>query len=158
MVVPDLDNQKKIDILLKALDERYKVLHAIRERIQNICLWSLGIFLGAGGWVIQKGTGLSVRERIAFTILITIAFVVVRFFYLHDLVKGFKAQQKVTASIEEKLGLFAKDFLEGVNESIYPPIWMDAGTANGQGHFVRTNYLLLYVGVLLLLLIIWLPG
>ena len=152
----DLDSKSKLQILLSALEERYKSLHIIRERIQNVCLWTLGILLATGGWLVQNGTSLTYQQKIFFSILIGIAFIVIRFFYLSDLEKGFKSQQRVAASIEEKLGLFGERFLGASEKSIYPQSWKDAGADTGGGKFVNRNYLLLYIGVTLLLLIIWL--
>ena len=62
--------------------------------------------------MIQNGTNLTCQQKIFFTILIGVAFIAIRFFYLSDLEKGFKSQQRVAASIEEKLGLFEKGFLD----------------------------------------------
>ncbi len=36
------ESKSKIDILLKALDERYKSIHIIRERVQTVSIWILG--------------------------------------------------------------------------------------------------------------------
>jgi hypothetical protein len=148
-----LSNEQKIEILLKALEERYKSIHIIRQRVQNICIWTLGLFITAAGWLMQSPKELGVKERILFSLIILITIIVVRAFYLNDLEKGFKTQQQIQARIENVLGLcksgvFSKD-------PIYPESWQKAGTSAGKGKFFVHNYLLIYLGTLLLLVSIW---
>jgi hypothetical protein len=148
-----LSSEQKIEILLKALEERYKSIHIIRQRVQNMCIWTLGLFVTAAGWLMQSPKELAVKEKIIFTLIILITIMVIRAFYLNDLEKGFKTQQQIQARIENVLGLcksgvFSKD-------SIYPESWKEAGTENGKGKFFFHNYLLIYLGTLLLLISIW---
>lgn len=154
----EFDNQSKTNILLHALEERYKAQHTIRERIQNICLWTLGIFLTAGGWLIQSQKVLLLGQKILFSILVIGAVLVLRLFYLADLQRGFKSQQRVGAQLEKRLKLFDKDLWGAPDQSVYPSEWQHSGMDNGEGKFLNTNYLLLYTGAVLLLLVIWLSG
>ncbi|SRR5581483_2647161 len=154
----DLSPETKIQILLQALEERYRVLHTIRERMQNVSLWSLGILLGAGGWLIQSKNILTCEQKILFSFFVLIAFAVVRFAYLSDLAKGFRSQQQVVARIEDILGLFDKNFSGSSEESVYPERWKNSGLKGGDGKFIQTNYALLYIGVVLILIVILLNG
>ncbi len=148
-----LTKEQKIEVLLHALEERYKSIHIIRDRVQNSCLWILGLFITAAGWLMQSTRHLAIREKIFFSLMIFIAVIIVRFFYLSDLEKGFKAQQKIQAKIENILGLCSSGVF--ASESIYPEKWASAGTKNGEGKFFLHNYLLIYIGTLFLLLSIW---
>lgn len=148
-----LNNDQKVDVLLKALEERYKALHIIRERVQNVCLWTLGLFITAGGWLLQAKAVPSCSEKIMFTIIIVVVVGVLRALYLSDLEKGFRAQQKVQAKIEETLGL-CKPGIFRVDE-IYPQEWAQAGGAASKGKFFLHNYILIYVGTAILIACLW---
>ena len=148
-----LTDQQKVDVLLKALEERYNALHIIRDRVQNVCLWVLGLFITAAGWLLQSTHSFTNSERVFFSIMIITSIIIVRVFYLKDLEKGFKTQQQIQAKIEDALGLCKKGiFLE---DSIYPEDWSNAGTKNGKGKFFSHNYLLIYLGTIFLILSIW---
>ncbi len=149
-----MTTDQKLNVLLHALEERYKSIHIIRDRVQNISVWILGLFVTAGGWLIQSNTSLMIKEKWFSTIIIIISVLVVRIFYLKDLEKGFKAQQRIQAKIEDaldlcKVGVFTQD-------SIYPKEWTEAGSKGGNGKFFFHNYLLIYIGTGILLLSIWL--
>lgn len=148
-----LTDQQKVDVLLKALDERYNALHIIRDRVQNVCLWVLALFITAAGWLLQSTHSFTNSERAFFTTMIITSVIIVRIFYLKDLEKGFKTQQQIQAKIEDALGLCKKGiFMEG---SIYPEDWLNAGTKKGKGKFFDHNYLLIYLGTIFLILSIW---
>jgi hypothetical protein len=149
-----LSSEQKIEILLKALEERYKSIHIIRQRVQNMCIWTLGLFVTAAGWLMQSPKELAVKEKIIFTLIILITIMVIRAFYLNDLEKGFKTQQQIQARIENVLGLCKSGIFS--KDSIYPESWKKAGTDEGKGKFFSHNYLLIYLGTLFLLISIWL--
>lgn len=149
----NITHEQKVEILLHALEERYKSIHIIRERLQNISLWILGLFITAGGWLLQSDTTLEHREKLFFGGVIIVSVIVLRVFYLRDLEKGFKAQQRIQAKIEDTLGLCTPGAY--TQESIYPKEWATAGTKKGKGNFFLHNYLLIYLGTVILLLCIW---
>lgn len=155
MTRTNLDNKQKIDILLKALEERYKVIHIIRERIQAICLWSLGILLTAAGWLIQSNITLILEEKVLYSVFIFVTFLVVRFYYLGDLHKGFKNQQRIAARIETALQFYNIGTFDSAKTSIYPKEWENSGD-NVKGNFFKANVHLLDLGTLLLILAVWL--
>ena len=57
-------NENQIGILISQLEERYRSIHIIRERAQNISLWVLGIFATAAGWLIQSKVELNNSKKI----------------------------------------------------------------------------------------------
>lgn len=148
-----ITHEQKVQILLNALEERYKSIHTIRDRVQNVSLWVLGLFVTAGGWLLQSDNTFLVKEKIFFGLVILVSVIVLRVFYLNDLEKGFKAQQRIQAKIEDALGLCTPGvFVDG---SIYPKEWSASGTKNGKGNFFFHNYLLIYIGTAILLLCIF---
>lgn len=148
----DLQDSQKIDILLNALEERYSALRTIRERVQNVGIWALGLFLGGAAWLIQSPIDLSVGQKALYTIGLSIAVALLRFEYLGDLEKGFKSQQIVTARLEKALGLFNSGVFDQEPDGIYPETWKKAGTGQSTGKFFQTTYLLLLLGSGFLLL------
>jgi len=153
----EINSSAKINILQDALKERYHAQHVIRERVQNVSLWTLGILLAAAGWLIQTKTALNAGQKWAFSLVIAAAFIVLRFFYLKDLERGFETQQKVAARIEGILGLYEKEFFDDLGESVYPLKWKDAGSRK-DGRFFKSNYLLLYTGFTILIIAVWFYG
>src|SRR5689334_16348793 len=99
-----LNDEQKLTVLLHALEERYNSVHIIRERVQNVSLWVLGLFVTAGGWLLQSNIIPDRSDKIFFSFVIVISVVILRVFYLQDLQKGFKTQQQIQAKIEDVLG------------------------------------------------------
>jgi hypothetical protein len=145
-----LDMEQKVSVLLSALDERYKSIHTIRDRIQTICVWSLGLLLAGGGWLIQSDSVLSTNQRILYVGGITVAFLVLRFAFLEDLRKGFQTQRRTAARIEKSLGMFSPGVFDENKSPLYPDAWEKSGTPGSEGRFFESTCLLLYVGVVFL--------
>jgi hypothetical protein len=154
----NINEDKKIDILLSALDERYKSIHTIRARIQDVCLWTLGILLGASGWLIQSNIFFNEFQQAIYILGILIAFIALRFKYLEDLEKGFRSQQRVAARLEKTLGFFKPNEFNNSEEPIYPKDWENCGTEDGRGNFFSTTYTLLYIGIIFLIIAILSKG
>ncbi len=149
-------NENQIGILISQLEERYRSIHIIRERAQNISLWVLGIFATAAGWLIQSKVELNNSKKIFASVVVILAYITIRFYYLGDLNKGFKGQQRVAANIEDTLGLFK----EGIytEETILPSSWKLAGQKGSDGNFFDTIFVILGVAVAILILGIVLKG
>ena len=153
----NFDKKEKVDVLISALEERYKSIHTIRERIQNICLWALGIFFAAGGWIIQSRLILFLPAKIIFIGAVIIIFFSIKN-YLNDLKQGFKSQQCVAVRLEKALGFFTPKVFDDSTESIYPKGWENTGTENGEGKFFQTTFNLLNIGFWFLIASILLKG
>jgi len=153
-----IDENKKADVLISALAERYESIHKIRERVQGVGIWTLGLLLGAGGWLLQSEIVLTGLQKILAIVGIIAAFVVLRFIYLEDLRKGFKGQQRAAVRLERALGLFAPGVFDNSDEPIYPKSWEKAGTEKSDGKFFDSTYALLYVGVAFLIITILFSG
>lgn len=142
----NLEQTDKVSILIAVLEERYEALRTIRSRVENIGLWSLGLLLGVGGWIIQGDLVMSESEKNLYIAGTVLAFLVLRFGYFEDLVKGFQKQQRATVRIEEVLKLYEPKFFDESEEPVYPKEWQHAGTKNGNGKFFASTYHLLYLG------------
>ena len=153
-----IDENKKIDVLLSALEERYASIHKIRERVQSVCLWALGLLLGAGAWLMQSNIILTAIQKASTIVVILIAFVILRFVYLNDLYKGFSTQQRVAARLEKALYLYAPGVFDDSDKPLYPQEWEKAGMGESDGKFFRSTYILLYFGVFFIILAILFNG
>lgn len=154
----DADKDKKVDLLISALEERYEVLRTIRNRVQSVGIWALGILLAAGGWLVESGTVLTPLQKVLYFIGIIVAVAALRFKYLDDLERGFKSQQRVMVRLEKAAGFFTPGVFDDETDSVYPSTWENTGNKNGDGKFFKTTYLLLYIGTAFLLLVILLNG
>lgn len=153
-----ISEDKKIEVLLAALKERYEALHKIRDRVQASGIWILGILMGASGWLLQSDKSLTISEKLVFIVATLLAFLFFRFDFLADLRKGFTAQQRAAAAIETKLGLYEEALYGEDGSTVYPLTWKDAGTKEGDGKFFDTVYHLLWIGTLFLVISICLNG
>jgi multisubunit Na+/H+ antiporter MnhG subunit len=154
----NFSDDKKIEILLQALKERYESIHKIRDRVQTTGVWILGLLLGASGWIIQIEEALSVEKKLLFIMGALLAATIYHFLYLADLRRGFRSQQRASVKIEKALGLYEKKFFTDDESSLYEESWQRSGTKNSDGKFFYTTQWLLWIGVLFLVLSIWFNG
>lgn len=149
----EITSDQKIEILKSILEEKYETLRTIRTRVQEICLWSLGIIVGASAWLIQSDLYLDIGEKILFIFIGIAIFIILRFVYFKDLEKGFKSQQKALVKIETALKLYEPGvYLDG--QSVYDDSWINAGTEKGEGNFFKVNYYLLLLGLVIFVLVL----
>lgn len=157
-MINKINSDKKIDILLSTLGERYQSIHEIRNRVQNIGVWVLGVMLATGVWFFQSTTPLNLHIKEVFILATIVVFLIIRFMYLKNLNVGFCGQQQAAARIEKALGLFTVGVFDESKEAIHDGSWEKAGTEKGEGKFFVTTYILLYVGVTFLILSIMFSG
>ena len=127
----EIDDQDKIKILLALLDRRYESIEKIRERVYNISIWTLGVFLGAAGLIAQGNIKLDWPAKILVGLAETFAVVAIMF-YLKDLERGFRNQFRVATQIEKALGLNEQGAF-GLEEELLPSEWAKAGTKKAKG-------------------------
>lgn len=141
-----IQEDQKVNILMNALDERYKSIHIIRERVQTVSIWILGILIGASGWLFQSNICFSLYHKLFSVILLFIVWATLRWFYFNDLKKGFSTQMRVATKIEDSLGLFDEKIYTESEDSIYPKSWKKSGQKGCEGKFFDNAYSLLIVG------------
>jgi len=144
-------NTEKLTILISALEARYRALDAIRDRGQGVSVWSLGLLLGAAGWIVQSGKIFPVDQTAVICAGVLAAWIVLRFVFLADLRRGFIAQQQVTATIEERLGLYAEGRFGPGTGPVFPEVWRAAGGKGGRGRYSQSTYAMLDVGLVMFL-------
>jgi hypothetical protein len=152
----DIGEKDKVQILLRLLERRYEGIEKIRERVYSISIWTLGIFLGAAGLIVQGNIQLSLAAKIFLVIAEALALVAI-LFYVRDLERGFRNQFRVAVRMEKVLGFGEPGFF-GPDQQIYPEEWAKAGTKQSRGRFFRNTYLLLFLGAAILLVAIAASG
>jgi len=149
-----LANQEKVSILVSALEARYRALDAIRDRVQSVSIWALGLLLAATGWLVEKSVILADDQTAVSCVGVMAGWIVLRLVFLADLQKGFRVQQRVAAGLEDLLGLYSPQRFGPESEAAYPESWRQAGAKGGSGRFFQSSHLMLDVGVVMLLLAI----
>ncbi len=147
------DTEQKVSILTSALEERYTSIHAIRDRIQSVCLWALGLMLAAGGMAFAKRHHTYALQKITYLLGMGVALAALRLGFLSPIyTRGFQNQQRAAVRIEKALGLFTPGTFDDADTSLYPEKWASAGSKDGEGKFFASTFLLLYIGVAFLAL------
>jgi hypothetical protein len=152
----EITEKDKVQILLTLLGRRYDGIEKIRERVYNISIWAMGIFLAAAGLIVEGNLQLDLAKKIFLTIGTGLALAAI-LFYIKDLEKGFRSQFKVAVQFENLLG-FSKEGFFGPEQNPYPTEWAQAGTKKSRGHFFQNTYMILYLGAATLLFAIWSVG
>jgi hypothetical protein len=63
-----ISEEKKIDVLLSQLQERYDALHKMRDRSMQFVLWILGFGLGLA-WLLISEASFTLSQKILISIL-----------------------------------------------------------------------------------------
>jgi hypothetical protein len=148
----DISSDKKTDIVISALEERYASIHKIRERVQGICLWSLGLFAAAAGWLVQSRIHFHLSTALLIGAGTFLAYWVLRHRYFLDLEIGFKSQMRTAAKLEKALHLYTPRFFTEDDDSLYPEKWEEAGTKTADGNYFNKSYELMLVGLIIFFL------
>ena len=146
----EISEEKKLEILLSQLQERYEALHKMRDRSMQFVLWILGLGLGMA-WLLINDTALKLQQKFPITVLLLIMGLVTLIF-IKAIERGFKANKKIIIRIEKILKLYEKDYY-GIDESILPTKF-SCQKIGWTSHF-KTLYTLLIVVFLFLIIITW---
>jgi multisubunit Na+/H+ antiporter MnhG subunit len=130
-------DDKKLEIILMQLEERYNALHKMRDRSTSFTLWILGFGLGLAWMLTKEGEQLSWLESI-FLILFIVLMTCVSLNFLAAIHRGFNKNRDIVIQIETSLDLYNK------NNYICSPI-LPEEYANRRAHWANhftTLYLL----------------
>jgi len=114
MKVPE---EKKVDVLLALLKERYEASHKMRERSYSFLVWILG-FGFALIWLIVSREPLCFYQRLVLTILVVVMFLLAIIF-LRSIDTGFMRNKDIMIRLEKTLGCYEKG-LYTEQHSLYP--------------------------------------
>ena len=99
--VLELPTDKKIDVALAQLSERYTALHNMRDRSMQFTIWILGLGL-ALGWLLLSEIALT-RTQSGILVLFLICIFLASRHFLRGIHKGFENNMKIALSLERAL-------------------------------------------------------
>lgn len=146
----DISEEKKLEILLAQLQERYEALHKMRDRSMQFVLWILGLGLGMAWLLISEIVLISIQRCVLTLLLLFMGVAVGLFIYAME--NGFKANRQIMIRIEKALKLYEKGYY-GISESILPAEF-SSQKIRWSGHF-QTLYALIFIVFLLLIFLTW---
>jgi len=144
----EIPEEKKLDILMAQLKERYTALHNMRDRSTHFALWIVGLGLGMA-WLLISQVRLSTLQAIELVIFL-IAVGIFSINLIRAIERGFDNNRDVMVKIEKLLRLYEKGAY-GPGDSILPKEF--SGTRfKWSGHFPTLYMLMTTVFVLLIFL------
>ena len=146
----NISEEKKLDVLLAQLRERYDALHKMRDRSMQFVLWILGLGLGMA-WLLINETALAFVQKCVITLLL-LSIGIAAFLFLSAIGHGFKASRQIMIRIETSLKLYEKDCY-GISESVLPAQF-SCQKIGWTGHF-NTLYGLIFIVFLTLIILTW---
>jgi len=146
-----INNDKRIDILVNLLKERYEASHKMRERSMSFSTWVMG-FCVALIWILLSGSPLGLWQKIVLTGFVLVGGVLTRKF-LKSIQVGFENNHNLMVKIEETLGCYEKGVYVG-EDSLFPENYKDL--SNKETSHFASIYVWLAVMGLALILMIWL--
>lgn len=145
-----IEDDKKVDVLLAILKERYKAAHKMRERSFKFSIWLMGLAV-AFIWLIIKESPFMVLQKVILTIFV-LSMGALFWFFVRSIRRGFNNNWKVMIKVEEKLGCW-EDNIYG-QDTLYPEEYRT--TKKISPHFASLYSCLLILCIIAIALI-WTP-
>jgi len=146
----EISDNKKIDILLHLLSERYTASHRMRERSLNFAIWILGFGI-AMIWMLLSEISLTFSQKIILTIFAVIIGCLTKKF-LNSIEVGFDRNRNVMIKIEEVLRCYESNVY--CNSPLFPQEYKNLDKKE-TSHFISL-YLWLWTIVGMVMALIWL--
>lgn len=146
----DIPEEKKLDVLMAQLQERYDALHKMRDRSMQFVLWILGLGLGMA-WLLIYNPSFTLEQKILISILLIILGATTLYF-VFAIGQGFNITRQIIIRLEGSLKLYDKKCYD-MSDSILPAKYSSKKTGMS-GHFKTLNVLVLVV-FLALMFLIW---
>ena len=145
----EISDEKKVDVLLNLLKERYESAHKLRERSYNFTIWLLGIGVVFIGFVVTKPCFLF-SQRVSLTIFVVVIMLLASFF-LWSMEKGARKNRQVMIRTEEVLGCYQAGFFGG-KESLYPTDYLKQKRSRTRHFYYLYLWLFMIAGCVIALL------
>lgn len=147
----DINNNKKVDIVLSLLNERYGASHRMRERSLNFAIWILGFGI-AMMWILLGEINLHTSQKVILSIFIAIiGYLTIKF--LSYIEAGFNANKEVMVTLEEVLECYKQSaYIE--NKTLYPETYKRLD-CNKRSHF-KSLYEWIWTITAFLISLLWL--
>ncbi|MHC4122651.1 MAG: hypothetical protein ACYSSI_03680 [Planctomycetota bacterium] len=144
----EMSEEKKIEVLLMQLQERYDALHKMRDRSMQFVLWILGFGLGMA-WLLINEASFTLAQKILISILLVILGATT-FYFVYSIGRGFNVTRQIIIKLETSLKLYDKNYYN-ISDSILPPKYSSQKTGV-TGHFKTLNALIIVVLLSLIIL------
>lgn len=145
-----ISEEKKLDVLLTQLRDRYDALDRMRDRSMQFVLWILGLGLGIA-WLLISKTVLTCIQQWAFTVLL-ILLGIGTFLFVYAIERGFQSNRQVTIRLETALKLYEQGFY-GISDSVLP-VEFSRQKVKWTGHF-KTLYAIIFTVFISLIVLTW---
>ena len=143
-------DDKKTEILLTVLSQRYEASHKMRARSQSFAIWILGFGI-AISWILLGGETLTLLQKTILTAFVVVIGMLSASF-LRSIEVGFERNREVMINIEEALKLYDENiYLE--NAPLFPSEYKDL-SRKGTFHF-PSLYRWLIAEEAILICLIW---
>lgn len=146
----DISEEKKLEVLLSQLQERYDALHKMRDRSMQFVLWILGFGLGMA-WLLINEASFTLEQKILISILLIILGATILYFVC-SIGRGFNVTRQIIIKLETSLKLYDKNYYN-ISDSILPTKYSSKKTGLS-GHFKTLNTLIIVV-LLSLFVLTW---
>lgn len=145
-----ISEEKKFEILLAQLQERYEALHKMRDRSMQFVLWILGLGLGMAWLLIDEITLTCSQQRAITCLLILLGFAT--FWFIYGIERGFKTNRQIMIRLETALRLYEQDFYD-IHECILPASFAKE-KRKWTDHF-KTLYVFIITVFIALIILTW---
>lgn len=144
-------DDRKVDVMLALLLERYNAAHQMRARSTQFALWILG-FAVALAWKLMGETTLFPSQKWVLLLFVTVIGGL-SIMFLKAIAKGFVRNKRVMKKSEAALGLYSKGvFLP--NDSIFPENYRE-DKAKWSWHFITLYiWIVVVVGMVAALVVV----
>ena len=146
----EIPEQRKLDVVMAQLQERYEASHKMRDRSMQVVLWILGFGLGMG-WLLISETPLSCSQQVAITIFLLLLNIVTLWF-VSAIRRGFENNRQIVIRLETILKLHELNSY-GIAESVLPRKYSEM-KRRWTGHF-ETLYAIILVVLISLIVLTW---
>ncbi len=146
----DISEERKLEVILSQLHERYEALHKMRDRSMQFVLWILGFGLGMA-WLLINKASFTLAQKILISILLIILGVTT-FYFVCSIGRGFNVTRQIIIKMETSLKLYDKNYYN-ISDSILPSEYSSKKTGL-TGHFKTLNALIIVV-LLSLIILTW---
>ena len=145
-----IGEEKKVDVVLAQLAERYSALHCMRDRSMQFTLWILGFGLGMAWMILSEVSFSSCQATLGILFLLVMG--AASLFFLRGIHVGFNNNMAIATRLESALGLFQSGFYHRT----MPILNGDFARTNRKptGHFVTLYFLMGSVYILLIIMLL----
>jgi hypothetical protein len=155
----EISDEKKVDVILSLLQERYNASHAMRERSERLTIWIVGLAFTVIWFLLLKGPTFTSTQKVLLSAVVAVIGGLV-FWHQVGISKGFHRNRTAMIVMEEALGAYEEGLYvsqKALLPADYPVIARFPSRKSLTYHFVITYLWIAVVLIVLILLILLTP-